>query len=158
MSGFFTKIKAGATKATDFAQQQVEMTRIHSQISGKRKEIERIMTKIGEAVFQAYSAGDLSLAERDIALLAEAIEHLNCDISELELKIKELKNEKDCVCGKVVPFESKFCPNCGHHFSELPAAASSVQDSGHAVNKACSACGAPTDEDTKFCAECGTPQ
>jgi len=41
-------------------------------------------------------------------------------------------------CGKTIPADSKFCPECGT-----------------ALTKACAKCGAALDADAKFCPECG---
>ncbi|GGG91107.1 zinc ribbon domain-containing protein [Paenibacillus radicis (ex Gao et al. 2016)] len=121
--GFFDKLKEGASKAADKAKDSVEVVRLNSQISAKRKDIEKHYIQIGEAVFQANLSHDLSAAEPAITTFSEQIVALQQEIDELEEKIMEIKDEKDCVCGKVVPIDTKFCPSCGHKFEEAPAAA-----------------------------------
>ncbi|WP_049917358.1 MULTISPECIES: zinc ribbon domain-containing protein [Bacillota] len=125
--GFFDKLKEGASKAADKAKESVEVVRLNSQISAKRKDIEKNYIQIGEAVFQANLSNDLTAAEPAITKSSEQIVALQQEIDELEEKIMEIKDEKDCVCGKVVPIDTKFCPSCGHKFEEVPAAESTEE-------------------------------
>lgn len=148
--GFLDKLKEGASKAADKAKETVEITRLNNQISGKKKDIERGYAKIGETVFQAYVAGDLSVAEPEIQTISQDIISMQKDISALELKIKETRNEKDCVCGKVVPLEAKFCQGCGHKFEDA------VQPVEAAVAQAkCPSCSSVIEDDARFCGNCG---
>ncbi|WP_052476446.1 zinc ribbon domain-containing protein [Cohnella kolymensis] len=111
-------VSKGVSSATEKAQQTVEITRINSQISGKRKEIERLYADIGEAVYSAYRAHDLSLAEAKVIPLCEEVAAIHEEINALDDRIKELRNEKDCVCGERVTYDVRFCPSCGHQFPE----------------------------------------
>jgi rRNA maturation endonuclease Nob1 len=150
--GFLDKLKEGATKAADKAKETVEVTRLNTQISGKKRDIERSYAKIGETVFQAYADGDLSAAEPEIQTLSQDIIGWQKEIAALEQKIKEVKNEKDCVCGKVVPLDAKFCQGCGHKFEEP------VQPVGAAVTVVqanCPSCASVIEEDARFCGNCG---
>lgn len=149
---FFDKLKEGASKAADKAKDTVEITRLGTQISSKRKEIEKCFNQMGEAVFQAYVAKDLSSAEAEIERCSNNVIVLQQEIAVLEHRIKVVKNEKDCTCGNVVALDSKFCPKCGHHFeieeeAEPEALATSV--------KPCPSCGAEMDQSDKFCGSCG---
>lgn len=116
----FQKLKVGAAKAADKAQKTVEMTKISAQISGKRKEMERNFTAIGSAVYHAYQSADLSLAEPEIVRLSQENEAIEREIADLQLKLKHLKDEKVCVCGKSVSSDAVFCPNCGRKFEAEP--------------------------------------
>jgi rRNA maturation endonuclease Nob1 len=150
--GFLDKLKEGATKAADKAKETVEVTRLNTQISGKKRDIERGYAKIGETVFQAYADGDLSAAEPEIQTLSQDIIGWQKEIAALEQKIKEVKNEKDCVCGKVVPLDAKFCQGCGHKFEEpvQPVAAAVT-----VVQANCPSCASVIEEDARFCGNCG---
>ncbi|WP_409344049.1 zinc ribbon domain-containing protein [Paenibacillus sp. MBLB4367] len=149
--GFLDKLKEGASKAADKAKETVEITRLNTQISSKKRDVERNFSKMGEAVFQAYLAGDLSTAEGSISEISQEIIGWQKEITALELKIKEVKNEKDCVCGKVVPIEAKFCQGCGHKFEDA------VQPAAEAVpvQVVCPSCSSEVDDDAKFCGNCG---
>jgi RNA polymerase subunit RPABC4/transcription elongation factor Spt4 len=113
-------VSKGVSTATEKAQQTVEISRLHSQISGKRKEIDKLFTDLGEAVFDAYLAKDLSLAEPRVIPACEQVAAIRHEIEDLALRIMRIRNEKECVCGKKVPFDTRFCPSCGHRFPEPP--------------------------------------
>jgi hypothetical protein len=119
---FFKKItdtvSKGVSTATEKAQQTVEITRLNSQISGKRKEIEKLYADIGESVYSAYRAHDLSLAESKVIPLCEEVTAIHEEIHTLDDRINELRNEKTCVCGQRVTYDVRFCPSCGHPFPD----------------------------------------
>ncbi|OXM87289.1 hypothetical protein [Paenibacillus rigui] len=115
---FFDKMKQGASDAAKKAQQTVEITKLKTQISLKEREIEKSCTYIGEAVFRSYANGDWKQAGKDIEGYCLHITGLRRDISVLEVKMKEIKNEKVCSCGKVVALDVRFCPTCGNPFED----------------------------------------
>ncbi|MBB6673398.1 zinc ribbon domain-containing protein [Cohnella nanjingensis] len=115
---FTETVSKGVTTATEKAQQTVEITKIHSQISGKRKEIEKRFSDIGEAVYEAYLQHDLSRAEGVIIPACEEIAGFRREITGLEDRIRALRNEKECSCGQKVPFDTRFCPACGSPFAD----------------------------------------
>jgi rRNA maturation endonuclease Nob1 len=114
--GFFNKLKEGAGKAADLAKETVEVTRLNTQISAKKREIEKNHNRIGELIFSAFQMNDLTIAEGPVTTVCQEIVTLQHDILLLELKIQEVKNEKSCVCGKTIALNAKFCPSCGHQF------------------------------------------
>ncbi|MBB6731612.1 zinc ribbon domain-containing protein [Cohnella zeiphila] len=164
-------VSKGVSTATEKAQQTVEITKLHTQISGKRKEIERRHAQIGEAVYEAYLAKDLSKAEASILPECEAISGLRKEIVGLEDRIRELRNEKECECGHTVPYDTKFCPSCGHKFEfpeplpveVLPEAEKEPEQSAAPepviveaeARTVCAECEAPLQPDARFCPECG---
>jgi len=118
---FFKKItdtvSKGVTTATEKAQQTVEITKLNNQISGKRKDIDKLYAVIGEAVYEAYLAKDLSVSEDQVRPKCEEISEIREEIASLDARIKAIRNEKDCEsCGKRVSEETRFCPSCGHAF------------------------------------------
>jgi predicted RNA-binding Zn-ribbon protein involved in translation (DUF1610 family) len=119
---FFKKlsetVSKGVSTATEKAQQTVEITKLNVQISGKRKEIEKLFTTIGESVYEAYLEKDQSLAQVKVVPISEEITAIRNEINALDDRIKAIRNEKDCVCGKRVPFDTRYCPSCGHAFPE----------------------------------------
>ncbi|WP_217592621.1 zinc ribbon domain-containing protein [Cohnella sp. GbtcB17] len=132
---FFKKltetVSKGVSTATEKAQQTVEITKLHSQIAGKRKEIERQYNEIGEAVYKAYLAGDLSKAESEVIPACQLIADKDREIDALEDRVRELRNEKECECGQRVPFQTRFCPACGKPFPEpAPAPAAEASADG----------------------------
>ncbi|OCT13409.1 hypothetical protein A8709_17510 [Paenibacillus pectinilyticus] len=114
---FFDKVKQGASDAAKKAQQTVEITRLKTQISSKEREIDKIYKLIGESVYTSSLASDFSRVEANVTDYCQGITQIKEEISEIELKITEVRNEKECVCGKVVVADTKFCSSCGHHFA-----------------------------------------
>jgi chromosome segregation ATPase len=114
--GFFDKIKEGASKAADLAKETVEVTRLNTQVSSKKREIEKNHSRIGELIFNAFLVSNLTTVEDQVTIICQEIATLQQEIQNLELKIKEVKNEKPCVCGKTISLNAKFCPSCGHKF------------------------------------------
>ncbi|WP_135554314.1 double zinc ribbon domain-containing protein [Paenibacillus cymbidii] len=152
MSGFFQKMKEGASKAADKAQQAMEVQKLNSQISGAKKEIDKLKHQIGDVVYAAYQADRVGTLELDLTALSRQIAAQEANIAELELKIKETKNQKDCPsCKQTVALDTKFCPGCGHKFEAAPAAAA-AEDA-----PACASCQAELEPDSKFCTSCGQP-
>lgn len=113
---FFDKVKQGASEAAKKAQQTVEITKFKTQISLKEREIDKIYKLIGESVYTSYLSGDYTQVEANVSDYCQGIAQINQEISEIEQKITEIRNEKECVCGKVVVADMKFCSSCGHHF------------------------------------------
>lgn len=111
-------VTKGVSTATEKAQQTVEITRVHAQISGKRKEMEKLFAGIGEAVYGGYKAKDISLAEAKAIPICEEIDRLQSEIESLEERLMQLRNEKECECGKRVTYDTRFCPSCGRPFPD----------------------------------------
>jgi ubiquinone biosynthesis protein UbiJ len=114
---FFDKIKEGAKKGTILAQQTVEVTKINSQISSKKKEIEEKYSNIGQIVFEAHRTNHREAAEMEMPVLklCSEVSRLFQQITDLEHRINAIKNEKACSCGSVVSSDIKFCPKCGNN-------------------------------------------
>ncbi|MNQ96958.1 hypothetical protein D3C85_1125820 [compost metagenome] len=114
---FFDKVKQGASEAAKKAQQTVEITKFKTQISLKEREIDKIYKLIGESVYTSYLSGDYTRVEDNVKDYCLGIAQINQEITDLEQKITEVRNEKECVCGKTVAADTKFCSTCGHHFA-----------------------------------------
>jgi len=119
------KLKRGASKAADAAQLTMELTKIAGQIGMRRKEIEKCMTMIGKEVFEAREAGQPALAEARIEEWCRTVRQLKREISDFERRLRTLRKETVCVCGRTSPADAKFCPSCGRR---LPAPAARVID------------------------------
>ena len=176
-------VSKGVSTATEKAQQTVEITRLHTQISGKRREIDKLYADIGETVYADYRAKALSQTEPKVVPVCEQIEALEVEIEALESRILQLRGEKECDCGRKVSADTRFCPACGHAFPEpevssdplIPQSSVSVDpaavpepetveapDAAPAENPAtpaeqpgCDNCGAQLTADARFCPSCG---
>jgi rRNA maturation endonuclease Nob1 len=115
---FTDTVSKGVTNATEKAQQTMEVTRLNAQISSKRKEIDKLFASIGESVYGAFEVKDLSIAEEKVIPFCNEITAIRSEIAVLDDRIKVIRNEKECVCGKRLPFDTRFCPSCGHPFPE----------------------------------------
>lgn len=105
--GFFDKLKEGASKAADKAKETVEITRLNTQISSKRKEIEKNYLEMGKAVYQAYAANNSNQAEPAMENGCTAITNLLQEIIQLEQKIREVKNENQTAMNTMNVEEKK---------------------------------------------------
>ncbi|WP_165921099.1 zinc ribbon domain-containing protein [Paenibacillus albiflavus] len=155
MANFFDKIKQSATKVTDKAQQTIELSKLTSQISAKKKEIDKLLHLIGGEAYHAFSNEDLMQAEPRIAQFSKEIKAIQEEIELLEIKVKELKNEKECTCGKVVPLDTKFCPVCGNKFEPQITSVDVIPEGTEVVVSECPVCHAALQPDAKFCESCG---
>ncbi|WP_168119580.1 zinc ribbon domain-containing protein [Paenibacillus sp. HB172176] len=109
----FDKLKDGAAKAADKAKDSVEVAKLSTQISGKKKEIEKIYRFIGESVYNARNEGTLDQTSELINFQSRLIDDLDQEIKQLEARVRSIKNERECICGKTIPADTKFCPHCG---------------------------------------------
>ncbi|ANE45262.1 hypothetical protein SY83_01745 [Paenibacillus swuensis] len=157
---FLNKMKQGATDAARMAQQTLEVTKLKSQISSKEREIERNHTAIGQAVFAAFQAGDLSSSESAVNEYCSVIVKLQSEIQVVEQQILQVKNERVCTCGHVIPGDATFCSKCGKKYE--PVAVSSDAEFTEAVPASqdkvavlCASCGKENEPGSLFCIGCG---
>ncbi|WP_019635245.1 zinc-ribbon domain-containing protein [Paenibacillus fonticola] len=112
---FLQRIKDGAGKVTDKAQNAVEIGRLNTQIHNIEREMDLYFQRMGEVFYEGYRVKDMSQAEKEMIDLAKTCDLLAEERDEVRLKIAELKNERLCVsCGKAVTDEALFCQYCGH--------------------------------------------
>lgn len=173
--GFFDRLKESASKAADKAKDSVEVVRLNSQISTKRGEIEKLYIQIGKTVFQAHAAGDLTSARESVQSSSDSIIAIQQEITQLEKKVKAIKEVKDCVCGQELPLEAKFCSTCGHKFedhliepeagmietalsapTETDDHRSTENEEEPAATKVCPSCETPVGHSDRFCENCGS--
>lgn len=118
------KLKSGASKAADVAQQTVskaadvaqqtvELTKLAAQVTVRKREIDKYLSQIGQEVYEAHKAGDPSLAADRVAEWCRAIDGLHETIATLERQMRYLRHERSCRCGKAVPGDARYCPYCG---------------------------------------------
>lgn len=172
-------VNATATKTKEFS----ENTKLNSELSGKKKELNSIYNEIGKIFVNDDDAEKLK------ELKGKAIVMID-DIDSLECKIAECKGMKKCEqCGKlidngsifcaycggkqenitnkcpkcktVLPKGTLFCVNCGtkqnvgEAKAEEPVAEQAVEKKAEVKERFCPNCGHKNANDTKFCTECG---
>lgn len=113
------RLKSGAGKATERAQNAVEVNRMNGHIVDIEREIGVHYMRMGEVFYEGYRAGDMSIAEEEMTELCKACDLLNEEIEEIRTRIAILKNERICECGTVVALDANFCPNCGRKMEKL---------------------------------------
>lgn len=118
------RIKDGAGKVTDRAQNAVEIGRLNTQISNIERELGLYFQRMGEVFFDGYRSKDMSQAEKEMLELAKTCDLLVEERDEIRVKIAELKNEKLCgACGKAVTDDAVYCQYCGHKLTRNKPAA-----------------------------------
>ncbi|AZK44908.1 zinc ribbon domain-containing protein [Paenibacillus lentus] len=118
---FLQRIKDGAGKVTDKAQNAVEIGKLNTQINNIEREMDLYFQRMGEVFYEGYRIKDMSIAEKEMVDLAKTCDLLAEERDEIRGKIAELKNERLCgACSKTVTEEALFCQYCGHKL-EKPA-------------------------------------
>lgn len=117
------RIKDGAGKMTDRAQNVVEIGKLNTQISNIEREMGLYFQRMGEVFYEGYRSKDMSEAETEMVELAKTCDLLAEERDELRFRIAELKNERLCGdCGKNVSEDALFCQYCGHKLEKpVPA-------------------------------------
>ncbi|RRJ63736.1 zinc ribbon domain-containing protein [Paenibacillus oralis] len=112
---FLQRLKDGAGKVTDRAQNVVEVGKLNTQISNIERELGLYYQKMGEIFYEGYRKKDMSYAEKEMLDLAKTCDLLAEERDEIRAKIAELKNERLCgACGRTVAEDAVFCQYCGH--------------------------------------------
>ena len=107
---FFARAAVGAADKTS---SMMEKTKINSQITGERKEIEKMCQQIGESVLERAAAGEIQLSERENLLMEEINVHQD-RIREFRKVMAGLRNMKICpACESLIAIDVAFCPKCG---------------------------------------------
>ena len=150
----FERMKQGATEAARKVEQTVEISKLKSQISTREKEIDRLYARTGKTVYDAYSRGDLSRSETEVMDYCEQLSDLHEDIKLIQEKITNIKLEKSCsACGKIVPVNARFCPDCGKKFPEYDE--KPQESTVGEIRVLCAVCGTENDIGARYCVECG---
>lgn len=158
---FLDKLNDFAKNIGDKTGDAIETTKLNSKISSEKKEISRLMQKIGEAYYEKYKNGEQPAPEL-LECFTEIDAH-NVAISEAQAEIDKIKAPAEapkpatttpsantsgitCAsCGTVNNSQQKFCSGCG-----AKVEVTVVQE------KLCNSCGAKVASGLKFCGECGS--
>ena len=107
---FFARAAVGAADKTS---SMMEKSKINSQITGERKEIDKLCQQIGESVLERAAAGEIQLSERENLLMEEINVHQD-RIREFRKVMAGLRNMKICpACESLIAIDVAFCPKCG---------------------------------------------
>ena len=103
-------------KASDSAANLRERTKVSSEISGTKKEIQELYLQLGHAYYDKYK--DDPTAEQ--AGVVKCITDAEAKIVDLNAKLDQLKGNVTCPsCGAKVSTNASFCPSCGGKLPEF---------------------------------------
>lgn len=149
----FDKMKQGASDAARKAQQTLEVAKLNGQKSSREKDMSKLYSQIGEAVFEAHLSGEHEASAEVIEACCEKLKVMKQDIEIIDHKIKAIKLEKSCTCGTIVPLNAKFCPDCGTRFvteqEQKPEMASGE------IRVICPNCETENELMARYCTDCG---
>lgn len=106
------------------ADNAIQISKLNSKISDKKRENEILKSKIGEAYYNMTA----NKVKEEKVKLDELVEKVKANLKEIEslsvqigeIKIREAGGGKLCPkCGNVVPEGAKFCTKCGYKFEEV---------------------------------------
>lgn len=158
MNNLFDKFKKGVSDAGNKAKTMVDINKIKMQISQKSKEIMVEYKNIGEIVYKSFREDTLENIGELIQDRCRMIIEREEEIRQLNQKIEEISNEKECVCGKIVPLDTTFCPSCGYKFEEEEHINNKSKENTPVEEEyVCSVCNAEVEAGAKFCSKCGNP-
>ena len=104
-------IKMAMKKSSDL----VETTKLKLSVTDTENEIDNIMRKMGELLYEAYKTGGESYSSLEEQ--CELIDSKYEKIEELTKQISEHKNAKICPnCKKQMEKDASFCSSCGAKF------------------------------------------
>ncbi len=148
--GFFDNVTQSVNKlskkVSDGAKNMTAITKLNSEISQARRDINLNLMAIGKA----------ALAKKDAKYkeFIEKIDAANALIEKNSTLVKALKGNVICQnCGTECSVEAEFCGKCGAKLEkpEMPEAEKAPMSD----DNVCSACGEANADDAEFCAGCG---
>ena len=95
----------------------VDVTKLNLALNDTERKISDIYEKIGEVVYQKYTAGEIT--EDSFDDLFKEIDAFKAEQESLKAQIAELKNAVTCSqCGQNNDKDSEFCSKCGAKLSK----------------------------------------
>ena len=122
----------------------MELDRLNSIISEKRREMERLYSAVGKAYYEKHKDD----SEADMPEMLSQINALTDEISTANQDIEKIKRWEKCPsCGTDLLGDSAYCHKCG--------AAIIREDPIPEGMKKCPQCGSLVEKDHVFCSKCG---
>lgn len=140
------KITGAGQGVAQSGRNAMDVARLNSLISDKKKLIAQDYAILGEAFFMAHRNDP----EPEFPELMSALNTLFADVDKAEADIKQIRGVVRCPsCGTDIPIGSAFCSVCG---AAIPAETAPAVPAG---SRQCPQCGKVVPEDNKFCSGCG---
>jgi hypothetical protein len=133
----------------------IEINKLTIKISGKKSEISKLKTNLGEVVYDKFKEGsnfydDASEILNTIKSVEEEIIELQDQIAALKTDLKTTHINKKCpTCGVENINEAKFCKECGAKLEKM------MESTIEKETTVCAKCGMVNNTDAKFCQGCG---
>ncbi len=91
----------------------VETAKINAQISAEEKEIDKLMRKIGEAVYREKT-GKAEMSEKSLEEIIDEINKHKEQAAEYKQNLARVRGMRICTsCGELIPKDVAYCPHCG---------------------------------------------
>ena len=118
---FFDKVKQGLDAASKKTSEVIEVQKINSSIRSEKSAIDDVYRQIGKTSFEKFEA--TGEGNDEFVGFFQAIQQHQTAIAELEQKLDEVRNLKECPnCKSEQPREVLFCSKCGYRFDEQGSA------------------------------------
>lgn len=119
MAGIFKKLTQGVTQTGNRVRNVVDVNRLKVKTAQQKKELEKDYMQIGKIIFKSYQSNNDNITIEDAVLeLCKRIGVQQKEVRQLQAKINDTKNLKQCPCGEVLSKGVKFCPICGNRFED----------------------------------------
>lgn len=118
--------KEGASTVAKKSGELVEISKLNMNINSEEATIKTLYHKIGQVVFEKHEAGNY--IDPELVEACNKILDIKRNISEMNEKISQLKNQKTCsACKSKLNLDVKFCSKCGA-VQEVPDVNNIVED------------------------------
>ena len=119
MSEIFKRLTKGVSQTGTKVKNVVDVNRLKVKTVQQKRDLEKDYLQIGKTVFNSYlSNNERVIIEETVLDLCRRIAAKQEEVSQLEAKINDAKNLKQCPCGEVLAKGIKFCPVCGNKFTD----------------------------------------
>lgn len=141
------KISDAGQGVAQSSKNAMDISRLNSLISDKRKQIGQLYSALGESFFAAHREDP----SPEFPQIVNAINSLFADIDKAENDIKQIRGVVKCpTCGADIMIGSAFCSACG-----TAAPVEAKAPAAPAGTRQCPQCGRQVPEENKFCTGCG---
>lgn len=137
-------VQEGMNRATSEADRAIKLTRIGTEINGKRAELDRAYALIGHAVWELHQNG---------AAVPDGLSEQFAGVDALNKQLLDLEAQREAL--KLNPTPPGPPPASAP--SSGPAMEGTVIDPDPPRQQFCGGCGAALQPEAKFCINCGRP-
>ncbi|HEY2492501.1 MAG TPA: zinc ribbon domain-containing protein [Paenibacillus sp.] len=157
MPQFFSKLKQGVSDVSKKAHNTVEAATLKIQLTTKEREIEKNYTDIGRVIYACVKRKESVIPTVSLQKYQQAIQRLEHEIEQMQRKLQQSQNLKECGCGKMLPTDATYCPFCGQQFHLMKVKTVPITSSYNTgvTSNHCTHCGTVTATVDQYCRNCG---